>query len=325
MMNYKGLHATLERLIVSDAQVDRQIGQLLDQNPRIIQVTDRPSQLDDELVLDYAGYADGVQFEGGTAERQTLTLGSGTFIPGFEEQLIGHRVGDEVDVRVTFPTQYHAPNLAGKEALFKCRIHEIRVKRRYDVDDTFAREVAGLGSFDALRQRMREGLQAYADRQAEEELQARLLDMAMEGYACEITDAQIDAAVDQQIQSLEAQLQRQGLTLDAYCQFTGKSREQLRSDARPDAVKAIRRQRAIVEIADAEHIEADEQSVSEALQIICQQNHLTLDQLKGVLDEKAQSAVIRNVITAKTLQFIRDSAVIETHTAPSLDGSDERA
>ena len=315
MLNYKGLQGTLERVTVSEAQVESQIAQLIEQNPRIIQITDRPSQLDDELVLDYAGYADGVQFEGGTAERQTLTLGSGAFIPGFEEQLVGKRIGDQVDVRVTFPAQYHAPHLAGKAAVFKCRIHEIRVKEKYAPDDAFAREIAGLESFAALKQRMREGLQAYADQQAEEELQTRLLDEAMQNYECSFSPEQIERAVDTQLQSLEAQLQRQGLTLDAYCQFTGKSREQLRDESRPDAEKALRRQSAIAEIAEQEHIEADEASVAEAIQVICRQNNLTVEQLTGVLDENAQNAIVRNVITAKVLSFIRDNAEVETVSA----------
>lgn len=312
MIHYKGLFGTLERLIVSQEQVYRQIDQLIEQNPRLVPVTDRPSQLDDELVLDYAGFCDGEQFEGGTAQRQTLTLGSSMFIPGFEEQLVGRQVGDEVDVHVTFPAQYHAQNLAGKEAVFRCKIHEIRLRRRYDADDAFARDVAGLESFEALQSRMREGLQAYADRQAEEDLRARLLDQAIENYDCEITAEQLDRAVDEQLKSLEGQLQRQGLTLDAYCRFMNKTREQLKADCLPDAKKAVRRQRAIAEIADIEGIQADEASVAEAIKDICRQNNMTVEQLTPYLDENAQNAIVRNIITDKVLQRIRDCANVET-------------
>ena len=312
MMQYKGLHGVRERLIVSDAQVDRQIDQLIEQNPRITPVTGRPSRLDDEVVLDYAGYADGVQFEGGTAQMQTLVLGSGMFIPGFEDQLVGKNPGDEVDVHVTFPTQYHAPNLAGKEAVFKCKIHEIRSRRKYEPDDAFAREFAGLESFEALRQRMREGLQAYADRQADEDLKVRLLDQLLEGETGSIPAEQVEQAIDAELRSLEAQLQRQGLTMDAYCSFMGKTKEQLRADSRPDAEKGIRRQRVIAAIADAEGIQADEASVAEAIQDICRQNNMTVDQLTQVLDETAQNAIVRNVVTQKVLDFILENAEIET-------------
>lgn len=310
MIQYKGLRGTLERMIVSDSQIDRQIEQLIEQNPRVIPVTDRPSRLDDELVLDYAGYADGEQFEGGTAQNQTLTLGSGMFIPGFEDQLVGKHAGDEVDVHVTFPTQYHAPALAGKDAVFKCRIHEIRVKQKYAPDDAFAREVAGLDSFEALRQRLREGMQAYADRQAEDDLKIRLLDALLTDG--DVDEALLNQAIDQQMQALEAQLNRQGLTLDAYCQFTGKTREQLRADCVPDARKGILRQRVINEIARAENIQADEASVSEAIREICRENNMTVEQLSRHMDEAAQSAIVQNVVTQKVLQRIYDCADIKT-------------
>ena len=310
MIQYKGLRGTLERMIVSDSQIDRQIEQLIEQNPRVIPVTDRPSRLDDELVLDYAGYADGEQFEGGTAQNQTLTLGSGMFIPGFEDQLVGKNAGDEVDVHVTFPTQYHAPALAGKDAVFKCRIHEIRVKQKYAPDDAFAREVAGLDSFEALRQRLREGMQAYADRQAEDDLKVRLLDALLTDG--DVDEALLNQAIDQQMQALEGQLNRQGLTLDAYCQFTGKTREQLRADCVPDARKGILRQRVINEIARAENIQADEASVSEAIREICRENNMTVEQLSRHMDEAAQSAIVQNVVTQKVLQRIYDCADIKT-------------
>lgn len=310
MIPYKGLRGTLERAIVSDARIDRQIDQLIEQNPRIILVTDRPSRLGDELVLDYAGFSEGVQFEGGTAQNQTLTLGSGSFIPGFEDQLVGKNVGDAVDVRVTFPKQYHAPNLAGKDAVFKCKIHDIRLKQKYEPDDAFAREVAGLDSFDALRERMREGLQAYLDRQAADDLKARLLDRLLEDF--EIPQDRLDRAIDQQLQTLEAQLSRQGLTLDAYCQFMGKTREQLREDCAPDARKGIQRQRVIREIAEAEGITADEDDVARAIQAICRDNSISVEQLSNHLDEAAQNAIVQNVVTEKVLERIMECAEIDT-------------
>ena len=316
MIPYKGLRGTLERAIVSDARIDRQIEQLIEQTPRVIPVTDRPSQLGDELVLDYAGFSDGVQFEGGTAQNQTLTLGSGSFIPGFEDQLVGKNAGDDVDVHVTFPAQYHAPNLAGKDAVFKCKIHEIRFKQKYAPDDAFAREVAGLDSFEALRERMRQGLQAYLDRQATDDLKVRLLDRLLEDF--EIPRDQLDRAIDQQLQSLEAQLSRQGLTLQAYCRFMGKTREQLREDCAPDARKGIQRQRAIREIAEAESITADEDDIARAIQVICRENHLRVEELSERLDEAAQSAIVQNVITEKVLARILECAEIDTVEAEDI-------
>ena len=312
MFAYKGLRGTLERLIVTDAQVDQQLDRLLEQHARAIPVTGRASAPGDELVLDYAGYADGAQFEGGTAERQTLVLGSGAFIPGFEEQLVGRLPGDKVDVKVAFPEQYHAPNLAGREAVFKCVVHEIRMRQKYAPDDAFAKEVFGLESFEALKQRLRESMQAYADRKADEDLKSRLLDQLLDAYEGDVGGKALSKALDMEISALEAQLARQGLTLDAYCQFTGKSREQLREECRPDAVKSIKRQRIIADIAEAEGIEADEASVAAAIRQLCRDNNMTVEQLSAYLNGDAQNAIVRGVIADKVLDLLRDSAVIET-------------
>ena len=308
MLNYKGLRGTLEKLVISDAKVTAHIDELMARNPLVIPVTGRCSAPGDELVLDYAGYCDGIQFEGGTAEKQTLVLGSHTFIPGFEEQLVGFQPGDAVDVQVTFPEQYHAPNLAGKPAIFKCRIHEVRQRQKYDDGDAFAREVCGLESMNALREQVREGLQRYADDQAEEELKLRLLDEVASSCPDDITPEELEAAVQQQIDLLSAQLSHQGLTLDAYCQFTGKTLEQLRQDCTPDARKGLLRQRALTQIAEAEGIEADEASVTEAIQELCRENHVSLEQLLPHLDENARNAIVQSVINAKTLDRIRELA-----------------
>jgi len=310
MLEYKGLKAIRETLAVSDVQVDRQIEKLLEQNMKNIIITDRPAQLEDEVVLDYAGFCDGVQFEGGTAEKQTLVLGSGMFIPGFEEQLLGKNPGDEVDVHVTFPVQYHAENLAGKEAVFKCKVHEIRVKVKYSAVDDFAREVGGCDSFEDFREALREGMQAYIDGQADQEMKDRLVNQLIENYECEITDEQLSKAVDQEIDALEAQLSRQGLNLDLYCQFTGKTREELREEYTTDARNNIMRQAIIAEIAEAEGIEADEQSVADEIKQICRENNMTIEQLQPYLTEEFQAAVIRSVITNRVLNKIVEYAEI---------------
>ena len=175
---YRGLKATLERHIITDEEIDRQLDKVRLQNPRIAHVDNRPTENGDEVVLDYAGYCDGVQFPGGTAEKQTLVLGSGMFIPGFEEQLLDKVPGEPVTVHVTFPEQYHSDDLAGKAAEFRCVIHEIRVKTAYDLDDVFAKEVGGCETLEEMRQRLGESLQAYADEQGEMELQDKLLRQA---------------------------------------------------------------------------------------------------------------------------------------------------
>ena len=175
---YKGLRGTLEHMEVSDSEVERQLKRLQEQTPRRVPVTDRPAQNGDEVVLDYAGYCDGVQCEGGTAEKQSLTLGSGMFIPGFEEQLTGAKIGEDVTVHVTFPKDYRAENLAGRDAEFRCKIHEIRQNVPYELDDTFAKEVGQCRTLDEMRGRLRESLRAYYEDCAEMELQDKLMRQA---------------------------------------------------------------------------------------------------------------------------------------------------
>ena len=216
MLNYKGLKAVRERILVSDAQLDRQIDAILQSQMKIVPVTGRPAQNGDEVVLDYAGEVNGDFFQGGSAEKQTLVLGSGMFIPGFEEQLIGRNIGEDVDVNVTFPEQYHAPELAGKAAVFHCRIHEIRLKEQYKPDDEFAKSVGGCETFAEFCASMREAMQAYADQQAENDLKEQLLNQVCESAAFDISQEQLDASLDHQKQAHENQLARQGQSLEMY-------------------------------------------------------------------------------------------------------------
>ena len=237
---YKGLKAKLERHIVTDEEVNRTLQRLLQQNPRIAEIKDRPTEQGDEVVLNYAGFCDGVQFPGGTAENQTLVLGSGMFIPGFEEQLLDKVPGEEVTVKVTFPEQYHSEDLAGKEAEFKCKILSIRVKTPYELDDTFAKEVGQCDTMAQMEAKMKESMQAFADQQGEMELQDQLLNEAAKTLELTITDEMLNDAVEDQLNNLRAQLSQQGLTLEMYCQFMNTTEEALREDVKPSAEATLR-------------------------------------------------------------------------------------
>ena len=308
---YKGLTAQVTKYIVTDEEVERQLQRLLQQSPRIAVVTDRPTQLGDEVVLDYAGFCDGEQFAGGTAENQTLVLGSGMFIPGFEEQLVDKVPGEKVTVTVTFPESYHAEHLAGKAAEFRCVIHEIRVKTPYEMDDHFAREVGGCENMTEMRQKMKETLQGYSDERGEMDLQDRLLRQASETLDVTFNEAQIEEAVQEQMELLRAQLSRQGLTIDMYCRFMNTDEAQLRADARPDAEISLRNQAAIDKIIELEGLKATDQEIAEALALICRQNNITMEQLKPHYTAELEQAVIRSVLTSKVMRLIRDAATIE--------------
>jgi len=308
---YRGLKATLERHIVTGEEIDRQIERLRQQNPRIAHVDNRPTENGDEVVLDYAGYCDGVQFPGGTAQMQTLVLGSGTFIPGFEEQLLDKVPGEEVTVKVMFPSQYHSAELAGKAAEFRCKIHEIRVKTQYELDDTFAKEVGGCETFEEMRQKLGESLQAYTDERGEMDLQDRLLRQAAATLDFTPSEKQIDAEVDEQIQNLKAQLNQQGLNLEMYCQFMNTTEEKLREDARGNAEASVRIQAAIEQVVYNEGMEATKEEIGQAMAVIARQNNMTLEQLKPYVDAEFEAAVVRSVLTSKVMKLIRDSAEIE--------------
>ena len=305
---YKGLKGQLSRHIVTSEEVDRQLQRLVQQNPRVTSVEDRPTELGDEVVLDYAGFCQGEQFPGGTAENQTLVLGSGTFIPGFEEQLVDKVVGEPVTVHVTFPKQYHAENLAGKAAEFRCTVRQIRVKTPYQLDDVFAKEIGGCENLEEMRQKLHDSLQSYADEQGEMELQDQLLRQAAATLDYKVSEKELEKGVEEQMQVLRAQLSRQGLTLEMYCSFLSTDEETLRRDARPTAEATIRNQAAIETVIALENLEAEPQEIAEALAIVCRQNNMTMDQMKEVYDAQLEAAIINSVLTGKVMRLIRDAA-----------------
>ena len=308
---YRGLKAQMDRHIVTTEEIERQLERLRQQNLRIALVENRPTENGDEVVLDYAGYCDGVQFPGGTAAHQTLVLGSGMFIPGFEEQLLDKVPGEEVTVKVTFPTEYHAPELAGKEAEFRCKLHQIRVKTEYELDDVFAKEVGGCETLDEMREKLGQSLQAYTDQRGEMDLQDRLIRQAAATLEFAPSEEQIEAELDEQMNNMNAQLAQQGLNLQMYCQFMNTTEEKLRADARAGAEISVRVQAAIELIVELENLEATDEEVGQAVALIAQQNNMTVEQLKPYYDAEFKAAVVRSVLTSKVMRLVRDEAEIE--------------
>ena len=305
---YKGLKAELNKHIVTDEEVDKQIERVRSQNPRIAVIKDRPTENGDEVVLDYAGFCDGVQFEGGTAENQTLVLGSGMFIPGFEEQLLDKVCEEPVLVEVTFPEQYHSAELAGKKAEFRCTIHEIRVKTQYELDDTFAQEIGGCYTMEELREQVKKTMQENIDRRGEMDLQDRLLRQAAATLDYTVDPKELEEAVTQQLQNLEAQLAQQGLNLQMYCQFMSTTEEDLRKDAYPAAEAALKNMAAVDKIVELEKLEATQEELGQAIAVICRNNGVTVEDLKDIYDAEFEKAVMRSVLTGKVMAFIRDAA-----------------
>ena len=306
---YKGLEAEFDRHIVTDAEVDTQLQRLHQQTPKIKVITDRPAQNGDELVIDYEGWCGEEQFAGGTAQEQTLVLGSGMFIPGFEDQLIGANVGDKVDVNVTFPEQYHAENLAGQAAVFHCYVHEIRESSTYELDDEFA-QALGLESFDKLREALRESIQRYTDERGNMDLEDRLIRKAAQTLEFDPTDDEMETALDEQMDSLAGQLARQGLSLEMYVQFTGKSISELREENRGDARENLRIRTAIEKIVELEGITVSDEEMNAAVADVAKENELTPEQMQAYVSEEFLDAVKRSVELRKVMKLVQDSAVL---------------
>ena len=241
-------------------------------------------------------------------------LGSGTFIPGFEEQLLDKVPGEQVWVEVTFPAEYHAKELAGKPAEFRCVIHEIRVKTPYELDDVFAKEIGGADTFEQMRERMALSMQSYCDERGEMDLQDRLLRQAAESLEFEPSEAQLSAEMDEQMNNLKAQLAQQGLSIEMYCQFMNTTEAQLREDARANALNSIRMQAAIELIVSLENLEATKEEIGEAVALIARQNNMTLEQLKPYYDAAFEAAVVRSVLTSKVMRLVRDAAEVTEET-----------
>ena len=305
---YRGLTAVLDHHTVTEAEAEHQLRRLLETTPRIQEVNDRPTQNGDEVVLDYAGFCDGIQFPGGTAQFQTLVLGSGTFIPGFEEQLLDKVPGEEVSVFVTFPEAYHSADLAGKAAEFKCKIHAIRIKSAYEMDDVFAKEVGGCENLEQMKEKMRAYLQNYSDEQGEMQLQEVLMRKAADTLEFTPTEEQIQEEMEEQMQNLSAQLAQQGVNLQMYCQFMNTTEEKLRADTLANAIAAVRVRATIDKIVELENLEATEEEMAEAIAVIARQNRMSVEQLKPYIDAEFEAAVNRSVLTSKAMKLVRDEA-----------------
>ena len=307
---YRGLKADFKRHMVCGHEVEHQLEHIAAENPKMEIVTDRPAQLGDEVIIDYAGFCDGEQFQGGTAEKQPLTLGSGMFIPGFEDQLVGKEIGEEVSVFVTFPEAYHSEKLSGKPAEFKCKIHEIHAKSKYEFNDDFAKEFGGVETMEEFRQLLKDSMQKYADDKEEMELQQELLVMAAKTLDYEPTAEEIEDELKRQMEKISEELAYQGMSLGMYCQFAGVSEDQMKAEIRQHAVITLKENATVKKIAELENVTASESEIEDALAIVARGNHIPLEQLKTIYDEKMKEDLSNSIIFGKVLRLIRDAAEI---------------
>ena len=313
---YKGLKAVRLVQLVTDEQLNQQLEEIRRQYPLSTPVTDRAAKLGDEVLIDYAGFVGENQFEGGTAERQPLMLGSGTFIPGFEEQLVGAKVGDKVDVKVTFPQEYHATDLAGKEAVFHCTVHAITAKTLRELDDQFAKDISGMNTMEEMKATLRAQMQQYADQVSEGQMRDQLLNALVD--ECEdlvVADELVETELDDAVKTVYQQLQQQGLTLNDYLQFCGRTLEDLRAELRPNAISTVKARLALQEVSRLENITVSEEEIEAEYQVFSRECGIPVEQLKQACGNDAIEALRKDVTMKKTIAVLVDNADITVQQA----------
>lgn len=309
---YMGLKAPKNVHTVTTEEVEQQLEQIRLANAKIEIVTDRPAQLGDEVVIDYAGFVGEEQFEGGTAQMQPLTLGSGTFIPGFEDQLVGAETGSQVDVHVTFPEVYHAEELAGKEAVFHCTVHGIRTKVPYPMDDSFAQGVAKLDTLEQMKEVLRAQMQASADEQCYNRLVDALLYSLSQACDIQPEPAAIEREIDNMMLSLEQQVQQQGASMEQYLAYTGRTMQELRETQREQAKYGAKIGAALDVIADLEGITATDEDMDREFENIAKECGISVEQVRGFFSEDSMETVRQEIRQKKAVGVIIANADITT-------------
>lgn len=308
---YKGLKVDKVSTRVTAKEVEAKLEEEQKKNARTVTVDDRAVQDGDEVILDFEGFVNGVAFEGGKGENYPLTIGSGSFIPGFEEQLIGVESGKEVEVNVTFPEEYHSEDLAGKEAVFKCTVHEIKVKELPELDDDFAAEVSEFDTLEEykadLKAKIKEQKLNDGNRQKEEQA----VEKAVENATMEIPDAMIDTQVQQMAQEFAQRIQSQGLTLEQYFQFTGLTADKMKEELRPQAVKRIETRLVLEAIAKAENIEISDEKLEEELVKMAEMYKMEVEKLKEYMGEGEKEQMKEDMAVQEAVTLLVDNAVEE--------------
>lgn len=305
---YKGVKVEKADTEVTDEEVDKEIDKERESNARNIDVTDRAVKDGDIVTLDFEGFVDGTAFEGGKGENYPLTIGSGTFIPGFEEQLVGVEIGKETEVNVTFPEDYQAEDLKGKAAVFKCTVKEIKEKELPTLDDEFASEVSEFETLAEYKADIRGRLEERKAKAAREAKEAAVIEEIIKDSDMEIPEAMIETQQRQMIDEFAQRIQMQGLTLEQYFQFTGASYDQMIEQVKPQAEKRIQSRLVLEAVAAAEKIEATEEDYEEELKSMAEAYQMEVDKVKELLPEKSVQQIKEDIAVKKAAEFVVDNA-----------------
>ena len=306
---YKGLEIEKVSTRVTQKEVDAKIQEEAEKNARTITVTDRPVQDGDEVILDFEGFVDGVAFEGGKGENYPLTIGSGSFIPGFEEQLVGAEAEKEMEVKVTFPEDYHAEDLKGKEAVFKCTIHEIKAKELPEIDDEFAAEVSEFDTLEEYKADIKAKIKDQKASEGKRKQEDQAVDAAVKNAPYEIPQPMIETQVMQMADDFAQRIQSQGISLEQYFQFTGMTADKMMDELRPQAIKRIETRLVLEAIAKAENIEISDEKLDEELAKMAESYKMEVDKLKEFMDENEKKQMKEDMAVQEAITFLIENAV----------------
>ena len=307
---YKGLKVDKTSTRVTQKEVDEEIQKERERNARTVEVTDRAVEDKDEVTLDFEGFVDGEAFEGGKGENYPLTIGSGSFIPGFEEQLIGAEIDKETEVKVTFPEDYHAKDLAGKEAVFKCTVHAIKAKELPELDDEFASDVSEKAeTMDAYRAEVKANIKARKEREGKEKKENQAVEQAVANAEMDIPEAMIDLQAKQQADDFARRIMQQGMSVEQYFQFTGLTEEKMMEELKPQAEKRIRTRLVLEAVVAAENIEVSDERLDEELQKMADSYQMEVEKLKEFMGENEKKQMKEDIAVQDAVTLITDAAV----------------
>ncbi len=308
--DYKGITFKKVEYNVKDEDVEAELKRLQERNSRMVEVTDRAVENGDTVIIDYSGSVDGVKFEGGTAEKQTLVIGSGTFIPGFEEQLVGMKIGEERDINVKFPEEYHAENLKGKDSVFHINLHEIKKKELPELTDDFIKDSVGAESLTAYKDEVKARLEKQNSGRAEREIEDAIVKKISENATVEIPDALIEMQIDRMVEEMSYRLSYQGLKLEDYLKYVGKTVEDYRNEYKPQAESIVKSQLVIEKIISDEKIEATDADVEARIEEMAKAQGREIPDLKKNMQARQLDYVKNEIVIKKLFDFLKSANVI---------------
>ena len=312
LAEYKELKATKKKVEATEEEINDRINGLLERNARLVSVEDRAAQNGDITVIDFEGFVDGVAFDGGKGESYELTLGSGQFIPSFEDQVAGHNVGEEFDVNVKFPTEY-TPELADKDAVFKVKLHEIKVKELPELDDEFAQDAADCDTVAQLKKNIENEIKEHKDEENEREIESQLLEKLSENVKGEIPECMIDTELDNQIRDIDYRLSMQGMSFDTYLQYSGMTIEQYKENSKPAAEKNVKVRLALEYIVKAEALEVSDEDLEAEYDKFAERYQMEKDKIKELVPVEG---LRKDLLNEKAIKFVRDNAKVTTARKP---------